>query len=148
MPILFTMMTLFALSAHASNGVEIKPPAGQNTLFKYNSECKAAVAVVKATPRVTELDKKNLDEDLFLLDNALKIVTDNAEETDFRLQVVSTAESFRQSLMYDIREVSKVDAELATSVIKTCSLENMNTSLGEQLSELIEKLLTSSTGSN
>jgi len=142
--VLFTAMMFFGANVHAS---QIKQPAGRNDLFNFDSGCQLRVNAVKSDSRIHKNDRENLQEDLFLLDNALKIITNEREDADFRLQVFSTAETFRQSLIYSLEKIKFVDESLAKAVIKSCGLENiMKSSLGAQLPELLEKLINEADG--
>lgn len=109
---------LFVFSAVAD---EVAPPKGVNELFTYNMRCVKTISLVNEVKALDPLYAKNLIDDAHTLDNIIRTITDESQETEFRLQVFSPAEAFRQSIIYNLDKLSAVDSKLSDKIVKDCS---------------------------
>ncbi len=130
---------LFAFSVSAE---QVKAPKGTNDLFTYNMRCVKTISLVNGVKGLDPLDAKNLVDDTQTLDNIIKIITDESEETDFRLQVFSPAEAFRQSIIHSLGKLKPVDSRLADKIVVDCQLQRvLEIPISGLLNQLFMRLL-------
>ncbi len=115
-------------------------PKGPNDVFNYSAACKvAAENLIKKLP--ANRDAQNLVEDLDTLDNTTRLITNKNEDADFRIKVVSTSESMRQSVIYSFERLSQ-KAKVDIKKLKTiCKAEKLQTSLAKTLAHEIDEML-------